>query len=359
MKIIERYLIRRFLSPFLYCLAAFSLLFVIGDLFENLDTFLGIPRWGAVAVKYYILLIPTVLTMITAFAVLLALLYSLGQMQRHNEITAMMAGGVSFGRIASPVLGASLVLALLVFGSNEIIVPRATEEMELLRNHQLRGEHHLKRHLRDIALPHPPTNRSYYFESFDLREKIIQGVNIYQTDEGGRLAKKITAETAAWTGQDWRLENVRVQEFHPDRPPTASRMESKTVELGVKPPDLRTGHQELAGIGLGELRRQLITRQEFPDAALRPLRVEIHQRFALPMACVIMGLIGVAFGLKLGKAGMLAGMGISLALGFLYYILYSFLTALGRQGMLPPWLSVWAVNLAFGTAGIVIMARRS
>lgn len=359
MSILDRYLARKFFGPFLYCLAAFSLLFVIGDLFENLDTFLGIPRWGAVAVKYYILLIPTVLTMIAAFAVLLALLYSLGRMRRYNEVTALMAGGISVARISAPLLATSLLLAALVFGSNEVILPRASEEMELLKNHQLRGEYHLRKNLRDIALPHPPTNRSYYFESFDLNENLIQGVNIYQTNEAGRLESKITANSAVWTGRDWRLEEVLLQYFPDEGVPVFSRREEKRMDLGLTPRDLQTEHRELAGIGLRELRRMKRAREDFPSEILRPIRIEIHQRFALPAACLVMGLNGIAFGLKLAKTSVLAGMGISLALGFLYYVFYSFLAALGKQGILSPWLAVWAVNIFFAAAGILILARRA
>ena len=359
MKILDRYLIRRCASPFVYCLAVFALLFVIGDLFENLDTFLGIPRWGAVAIKYYILLVPSVLTFIAAFAVLLALLYSLGRLQRHNEISAMQAAGISLGRVAAPLLGASLILSLAVFGVNEIIVPQATREIETLKTRQLKGEYRLRKQIKDVAFLHPPTNRSYYFETFDLQENKLLGVNIYETDDSGRLKKKITAREGRWTGQDWHLADVHVQEFINSDLPVTTRSTEMNIDLDLAPQDLKTGHQEMSALNFRELVRILEKRKKFPTATLRPLQVELHQRFALPLSCVIMGLIGVAFGLKLVRGGMLAGVGISLALGFLYYVFYSIATALGKHGVVTPWLAVWSINLIFGGAGAYLLAKRN
>ena len=67
----------------------------------------------------------------------------------------------------------------------------------------------------------------------------------------------------------------------------------------------------------------------------------------------------MAFGLKLGRGGILAGVGISLGLGFLYYVLYSIATALGKQGVIAPWLAVWSINLVFGGAGTYLLVKRN
>ena len=70
-----------------------------------------------------------------------------------------------------------------------------------------------------------------------------------------------------------------------------------------------------------------------------------------------MGLIGTAFGLKIGRGGVLSGVGISMVLGFLYYVLYSASIAMGNEGVIAPWLAAWSGNIVFGVAGLYMLKR--
>ena len=93
-RLLDRYVVKQFMVPFVYCLVAFNILFIVGDLFEHLDDFLEIPNWPTVMVKYYLLFIPSTFNYIAAISVLLSLLYSLGALKKYNEISAMRSAGV-------------------------------------------------------------------------------------------------------------------------------------------------------------------------------------------------------------------------------------------------------------------------
>lgn len=356
-RILDRYVVCNFLMPFIYCMLAFILLFIIGDLFEHLDDFLEIPRWPAVMLKYYILFIPSTFIYITTFSTLLALLYSLGKMQKYNEISAMRTAGISIHRITLPLLLISLFLSLAVLYINETVVPHTLKQTELLKKEQAQPGVKFKELLRDVSLYNPSTNRSYYFESFNTSNNTATGVTIYELKPGGKPYKRISAREAAWLDGSWWFFKGIVYTFPAGEKPVKRILVKETFDFEIRPADLEASKKEISEKSYRELKQYLKRKEGFPLSALRPALVELNQKIALPLACFIMGLIGVSFGLRVGRGGMMAGVGISLALGFLYYVLYSMAGALGKQGYLFPWLAAWAGNIVFGIGGLVMLIR--
>src|SRR5690606_35497632 len=85
MRILDRYLLRTFMMPWLSCLIGFTFLFVIVDLVESLNKFVdgGVSIFSVVA--YYVPYIPSIWIYIGPITLLLALLYALYQLTRNNE----------------------------------------------------------------------------------------------------------------------------------------------------------------------------------------------------------------------------------------------------------------------------------
>ena len=355
MRILDRYIARHFLVPFIYCLVGFSMLFVIGDLFENLEEFLEIPRWFPVMMRYYLLFIPSILGYITAVAILLALLSSLSLMQKHNEISAMRSAGISIYRISAPLLILSLLISLAIFYVNEEVVPGALRESQQLKN--LHRDSGFEPVLTNITYLNRATNQAFYFESFRLRDNTGQKVTVHDLRADGSPYRRISAREAAWLDGTWWLFDGVIYTYPLHDIPTKQDLSKKSFDFEVHPIDLVQSQDDLAYTGYFELRRALERRAGYPAVALQPIRVQLQQKLALPIACLIMGLLGVTFGMKTSRGGVLAGVGISLVLSFLYYVFYSITGALGNQGYLDPWLAAWAANIVFGGIGLWLFLR--
>ncbi len=355
MRILDRYISTRFLTPFIYCLAGFSMLFVIGDLFENLDDFIESPGWFLVALRYYLLYIPSIFGYITAVAILLALLSSLGMLQKYNEISAMRSAGISVYRISAPLLLLACLISLVVFYVNEEVVPDALRESrELKKQHQ--GANY-ERVLNNVTYLNRATNQLFYFEAFRPGNNTGEGVTIHDLRANGSPSRRISAREAAWLDGTWWLFDGVIYSYPLNDIPIKQDLSKKSFDFEVHPIDLVQSEEDLAYRGYLELRKTLERRAGYPAVILRPMRVELQQKLALPIACLIMGILGVAFGLKSGRGGMLAGVGISLVLSFLYYVFYSITGALGNQGYLAPWLAAWAANIVFGGIGLWFFFR--
>jgi lipopolysaccharide export system permease protein len=355
MRILDRYISTRFLTPFIYCLVGFSMLFVIGDLFENLDEFLEIPGWFPVMLRYYLLFIPSILGYITAVAILLALLSSIGLLQKHNEISAMRSAGISVYRIAGPLLWLSFLISLAIFYVNEKVVPNALRESRILKNHyrNAAGEPVLA----NVYYLDRATKQSFYFESFQPQDNTGQGITIHDLRADGSPYRRISAREAAWLDNTWWLFDGVIYTYPLNDIPIKQELAKKSFDFELHPLDLVQSGEELEYRGYFELHDALVRKAGYPAVVLRPMRVELQQKLALPIACLIMGLLGVTFGLKSGRGGLLAGVGISLVLSFLYYVFYSITGAMGNQGYLAPWLAAWSANIVFGTIGLWLFLR--
>ena len=123
MRIIDRYLLRGFLDSLFYCLVLFFVLFVVIDVFNNLDEFLKHGVSLRIIISYYLYSLPAIFVQVVPVAVLVAILYMLGNLNRHNEILALKASGISAFHILAPYLFMGVLISFGVFLMSEKVVP--------------------------------------------------------------------------------------------------------------------------------------------------------------------------------------------------------------------------------------------
>ena len=152
MKIIDRYILREFLFPLMYCLFAFFILYIVADLFQNLDDFIEMRMSLVNVLLYYFFFLPNVLVLTVPFAVMLGLLYELGNLGRHNELTAMRASGVKLVRIVMPLVVSAFLLSLCILAVSEFILPISNYQSEKIRSMTEEKSIHLKEIIiKDVA----------------------------------------------------------------------------------------------------------------------------------------------------------------------------------------------------------------
>ena len=132
MKLLDRYVTRQFLVTFFMLVMGLPLLFIIGDITDNIDTYMdrGVPlrRLGLA----YVYQFPQFMVYAFPIAALVATVFTIGGLTRHQEITAAKAGGVSFWRLFVPIGLLSIVLSAGAFGLSEV-VPATLRKAAALR----------------------------------------------------------------------------------------------------------------------------------------------------------------------------------------------------------------------------------
>ena len=140
MRLLDRYLLRELLTPFGYCLGGFLIFWISFDLFNELHELLENKLRVGDIVEYYVVKSPEFIVEILPVALLLALLYTLTNLSRHHEITAIRAAGVSLWRLSVPYFGVGLAASTASFAMNEFWVPDSADRAEQILDRRLRSQ---------------------------------------------------------------------------------------------------------------------------------------------------------------------------------------------------------------------------
>ena len=128
MRIIDRYLLRQFLQVLAICFCSLTGLYVVFDAFGNLDEFLryGEKQGGVFALlaEYYAYRSIFFFDRTSGILALVAAMFTVTWIQRHNELTALAAAGLSTGRVMRPVLVAAMAVALFAALNREVVIPK-------------------------------------------------------------------------------------------------------------------------------------------------------------------------------------------------------------------------------------------
>ena len=166
MPTLDGYIMRAFLVPFFILLFAFTLLFIIMDMYNDVGDFLDNEAGVRTSIEYFVLKIPGNIRFILPITVLLACMYALANLGRTRELTAIRASGVSLGRCGLPIFIVGFCVMLVNFYFNEQLVPETTRKAELVRrtvnnkNYEEEINARLQFHSGDRL-------RSWYFGQFD------------------------------------------------------------------------------------------------------------------------------------------------------------------------------------------------
>jgi lipopolysaccharide export system permease protein len=277
MKIIDRYLLRTFLVPFFYCLTAFMMMYVIFDLFDNLNDFVDGKTPLMLVVKYYLILFPSVMIRIVPISLLLAVLYSLSSLTKNNELTAMRASGVSIIRLMIPFLSVGLFFTLVVGVVHETIGPRAAYWCYNFVREQKKSDPAAVYVKQDLAIKNQVTRRIWLVGEFDIRDYRMKQIEVIQQREDTSDAKKIRAKDAQWLDGRWwfrdLVEQVYDQDGNPMGPPRFALTE-EMEELTEEPSLFLNEFKDPEFLSSLELMDYLKThqhRERPPSPASRPI----------------------------------------------------------------------------------------
>jgi len=361
MKLIDKYLIRNFLGPFFYCLLAFFMISIVYDVSVNLDTFIDKKIGLKTLVDYYMLLLPVILANTMPIAVLMGILYELGNLQRSNEITGLRASGISNARIMMPFMLCGLCISLISFLIEQNFVPQALYKINIIETQRFKKEVEKEKLLKVTAFYNIRANRSWV-GTIDLTTPKILDFEVREFDRQGTVARKITArelshdaKTKLWTFRDGKIYYYTAG-VSPENETAKEKFATMTFDFSETPADLINSQKEAMYMSAAELRTHLKTHPK--DSKIYTERkVDLYYKFASPFVSFIVMLIGLAFGMRTTRGGLLIGVGTSLAIFIAYYGLSIVSLAMGKQELMPPWLAAWLPNMFFTALGVTFLSK--
>jgi len=359
MKILDKYITRGFIWPFIYCLFLFLFLFVIGDIFARLDVIVKQGMPFNIIREYYLAMLPYIFVQTAPFAVLLATVFLLGNLNRHNEIVAMRASGVNTLRIIAPLLLIGIAISLGVFLANDKLVPQSSVTSNMIQQLYLdRNKENRNQRLENITI-FGKEGRLFYARTYDVKNKVLEDIVLLEHDKDQVLKRKISAARMEWTGDKWRFINADVFRFDKEGnvlgKPAVFRT-PKILQFNERPEDLLKQQTQPEFMNYAQLREYIRLLDLESKSTAKKMLVELDYKLSLPFASIVVMLIGIPFALSNKRSRTMASMGITLAIALTYYAANATFLALGKGGFIPPIVGAWAANVLFAGFGIYLIA---
>lgn len=362
MQIIDRYILKEYIKALVYCVLAFILLYIIGDLFNYIDEMLRYQVPLEIILIYYGTSIPIIFVQVAPMAALLATIYTLSNFRKHNEIMAMRISGVSVWKILMPILFSSALLSLSVFIVNERLVPEFAPISSRIRDERIREQpkdDEKANVIEDVAI-FGEDNRIIYARFFNTKTNEARDIIIHQNDDKQNLIMKITAQSGRWKDGKWTFENG-----------TSYRLDEAGYIIGTPSPfekkvmDLKEGPHDFARVEMQpefmNFRRLKLYIDRFSvgrsSTTSKKLLVELFYKTSFPLLSLVVIFVGAPTAFMLHKGGLLVGIAVSIFIGLIFYGVQAFFLALGKGGLLPPLIAAWLPNILSVAGGIILVRK--
>jgi lipopolysaccharide export system permease protein len=354
LKIIDWYIIKKYLGTFIFTLIMFIAISVVFDVSEHMDNFLTKhATLGEIVFKYYAGFIPFYMDLLSPLINFLAVIYFTAKMANQTEIVPILSGKVSFKRFLRPYFVAASIIFVVSFLGKVYLIPYTNAlKLNFENTHGFYGdasktEIHLQldKHTYVYGQSYNATDHTVYqftMEKFDgdqLREKLVANTMVYDTVK-----------------RKWAFMNYSVRYVNGLREKLVMGLQRKDTVLDLKPTDFVVNNNYPA-MSLKELNANIDKEKIRGAGDLRDMENEKYRRFVYPFSSFVLMLIGVSISSRKVRGGIGLPLGIGLFLCFAYVVVDKFAVVFILKTSLPPLIGVFIPNILFGIIGLYLLYK--
>jgi LPS export ABC transporter permease LptG/LPS export ABC transporter permease LptF len=367
-RLLDRYIVREMLAPSAIGLLVFTFVLLIDQIPRLLAVLVARSADVTTILRVFLNLLPSILAVTLPMAFLLGVLLAFGRLASDSEIVALRAVGVSPARLLAPVMMLAAAMTALTFYINAVALPKANQAHRELVFSLVVSKARTDVKARTFTYSLLPSQMMLYVQDIEPDTGVWKNLLIHDPRDL-REPKLILAKTGelvvdrdrqivrielgpgsqhsffpgdpreynrtAFGAMGWDLP---VDEFFPDRKKLLLSKGDREMTL----PELQSKIAQLRSTGQG--------RKEWGRFA-----VEWHKKFAIPAACVVFGLLGLALSLGSKKEARSSAFALSIGVIFVYYVLIRLGEQAGDTGMASPFVSMWAANLVLGAVALALL----
>jgi len=352
LSILDRYLLNEVVAPFAFALAAFTLFMVVNTFFLAADYIINKAVPFGLVMRYIVLQIPSFVYLILPFATLFGVLQGFGRIAGDNELTAMRTSGIALGRIARPALFVGLVLVAIAFFVNDFIAPESQHKSQtVFREIAYHSSQPIIQP--DQFVRTEDGQHAIFVGSMDPQTGLMHSVQIYSLG-AGNFPETLTALTARQIGGKLVLYDG-VDTVYGAKGLVTKQQNFDSLEFPLADASLLfEGPRGPFEMNSRELARE-IKALKVSGEDTRQFEMDLQQKYAMPLACLISVLIALPLGFRFGKRGRGVAAGAALLVLLGYWLIMAATNALGKNGAIPPPLAAWIPNLVMGSAGLFML----
>ncbi|MCE2713395.1 MAG: LptF/LptG family permease [Flavobacteriia bacterium] len=351
LKILDRYIIRKFLTTFFFMLGIIMLLAMVFDLSERLTEFINNQApISAIIFDYYLNFIVSYGNMFSSMIIFVSVIWFTAKLAQDTEIIPMLNSGKPFHRFLRPYIISATILMLISLVLNHFILPNSNRvkldfEAKYYRDAMSVEDYHAEY----------PGNKVVYFSSFYEEEGLANDFVLEQWDKNNRIVYFLKARTAYnKMGTDqWRLTDYFERYVgYPNDSVIEGKVKDTTFNFHIEEMAQRDNVAE--AMSFSELKRFIQREKEKGSGKVPMYEIELYQRTSYPFATYVLTIIGVSVSSRKKRGGI--GVSIALGLGiiFIYIFAMKVTTVAAINVGFPANIAVWVPNVLFGIVAYVL-----
>ncbi len=358
MSILDRYIIRKYLSTFFFTALLFTIIAITINFSEHIEKFVDQPvTKKEIFLDYYLNFIPYINGLLWPIFSLIAVIFFTSRMARNTEVVAMLNAGMSYSRFLRPYLMSSLLLAGIYLVGNHFFFPRGNKIMMSFENKYVFPNNYRVKSSNIHLFIGPET--SVYIANYHTHDSTGTGFRLEKYTDL-RLVYLLEAKSFQYLAHEkkWRLKDYDIRKWNNDKESYFSgQQENLDTAIALYPADFVYYTNDKEMMTSTELIRFMNYEKERGLGASRVMRSEYHRRWAEPFTIVILTLIGASIASRKLRGGMGLNLAFGVWIGAMFVFLSKFALTFSTNLHLDPMLSMWLPNLLFGTLAFFLIRR--
>lgn len=357
LKVIDRYIIRKYLGTFVFTLGIFVVVTVVFDVSEHLDNFLkNHSSLQEIAFKYYAGFIPFYINLLSPLINFLAVIYFTAKMANQTEIVPILSGKTSFNRFLRPFFICATLIFIVSFFANIFLIPFTNRlKITFENSHQFNADDPTKSEVHIQLDKHT----FVYLKSYD--NSIHTGFSfVLEKFDGDELREKLVANSISYDSlkKVWTIKNYTIKYVNglKEKYVDSSARQKDTV-LDMRPNDFIVYDNAYSAMSTSELNRNITREKIRGTGALKEMLYERDRRFIYPLSSFVLTLIGVSISSRKVRGGIGLPLGIGIFLCFTYIVVDRFALVFAVKGDMMPLLAVCVPNGLFGLVGLYLLQK--
>ncbi len=375
--LIDRWLLGQIIPPMIFAISAFTVISlsvgVMFDLIRKIVEF-GLPLFLALKVLFFSL--PSFLVLSFPMAVLLSTLLAYGKLSSNSELLALKSLGIKTSRIISPAIALSIFMTGLTFYFNDNLVPASNKLAEMtlragigssFSSEQGKGNIMFSRYGSRISASNKKATKTntyltHIFYASWYENDIMEGVTVLDfSREDFQQILKAKNGVFDRKSSSWKFSDGNIVSIDPSGQTTNIQFKEYTYPFVEGPMELAKVPKDANEMTLKQaIQAEKIYEKTGNLKEIRRIKVRIQEKFTLPFACLVFGLIGSSLGSKSNlRSSKSQGFGLSVILILIYYVMSFLFSSFGVKGILPPIFAAWLPVLISLGSGIYLLRKAS
>ncbi len=350
------HIVKRLLKGFLFFVGALIIFFIVLHWVEYSDEFLD--RGATVRevfTTFYPSYIPEIVRLTSPLALFLSCIYLTGTLAQELQLIALQTSGVSLYRLIRPYVGVGLLVTLFMFGFNGWVVPQTNEVVVQYENEYLNPSQRSTETSEIHRQNNPETILSVGY--YDRDRQRAHRVSLQTFDGPSRLVERVDAERMEWIDslETWRMEDVTRRKFSSQGLERKTTSSSLDTTLQIYPRDLAQSQNDVAAMTIPAAANYLNALQRAGVGQLERQQVAYHNKFAYPLANLILILLGVPLAAVRRRGGQAVQFAIGLFIAFVYLSIQKLTEPFGYSGALDPAVTAWLPHFVFALIVLAVL----